>query len=64
MIQSSLPAQDYFDIIKNPIDLSCIKSKLEEGEYKNGWEVSIFYLCCSIFHILSPILCSFATISI
>lgn len=35
--------QDYFDIIKNPIDLSFIKIKLEEGDYKNGWEVGLLF---------------------
>lgn len=31
--------QDYFEIIKNPIDLTTIRNRLENGEYKNGWEV-------------------------
>ena len=32
--------QDYFDIIKKPIDLSTISKRLEEGFYKTPWEVS------------------------
>ena len=31
--------QDYFEIIKRPIDLSTIDRKLTEGSYKDGWEV-------------------------
>ena len=31
--------QDYFEIIKNPIDLSTIDRRLSEGSYKDGWEV-------------------------
>ena len=40
--------QDYFDVIKNPIDLSTIKMKLEDGEYKTAWEVRTYihsYIC-------------------
>lgn len=33
--------QDYFEIIKNPIDLSVIDMKLRQGDYSNPWEVSI-----------------------
>ncbi|CAI8019599.1 Protein cbp-1 [Geodia barretti] len=29
---------DYFDIIKNPMDLRTIRNKLEEGHYSNPWE--------------------------
>ncbi|KAK6630216.1 hypothetical protein RUM43_015009 [Polyplax serrata] len=29
---------DYFDIIKNPMDLSKIKEKLDRGEYSDPWE--------------------------
>ena len=50
IISSFLPpplslSQDYFDIIKNPIDLSIIRRKLEDGEYSNPWEVSVSPLC-------------------
>ena len=31
--------QDYFEIIRNPIDLSTIDRRLAEGAYKDGWEV-------------------------
>lgn len=31
--------QDYFDIIKKPMDLSLIKRKLDTGQYKDPWEV-------------------------
>jgi E1A/CREB-binding protein len=30
---------DYFDIIKNPMDLQTIKDGLDQGKYKNPWEV-------------------------
>nr|CAD2162157.1 unnamed protein product [Meloidogyne enterolobii] len=30
---------DYFDIIKNPMDLKTIKDGLDQGKYKNPWEV-------------------------
>ena len=30
--------QDYYDIIKNPMDLSSIRSKLHSGSYKDPWE--------------------------
>ncbi|KAL3070935.1 hypothetical protein niasHS_017060 [Heterodera schachtii] len=29
---------DYFDIIKNPMDLQTIKANLDQGKYKNPWE--------------------------
>ncbi len=35
----ALGIPDYFDIIKHPIDLSHIQQKLDDGEYKDGWEV-------------------------
>lgn len=31
-------AQDYFDIVKNPIDLSTIKRKLDTGQYQEPWQ--------------------------
>lgn len=30
--------QDYFDIVKNPIDLSTIKRKLDTGQYQEPWQ--------------------------
>ena len=30
--------QDYYDIIKNPIDLATIKSKLDNGTYTDPWQ--------------------------
>ena len=30
--------QDYFDIIKKPMDLSMIKRKLDTGQYKDPWQ--------------------------
>ncbi len=30
--------QDYYDIVKNPMDLSTIKRKLDTGQYKDPWE--------------------------
>ena len=33
--------QDYFDIIKNPMDLRTIRNRLDEGQYSNPWEVGI-----------------------
>ena len=32
------PLQDYFDIVKNPIDLSTIKRKLDTGQYQEPWQ--------------------------
>uniref|UniRef100_A0A1I8BLC0 Histone acetyltransferase n=1 Tax=Meloidogyne hapla TaxID=6305 RepID=A0A1I8BLC0_MELHA len=29
---------DYFDIVKNPMDLKTIKDGLDQGKYKNPWE--------------------------
>ena len=29
--------QDYFDVVKNPMDLSSIRKKLETGEYREPW---------------------------
>uniref|UniRef100_A0A1X7SMB3 Bromo domain-containing protein n=1 Tax=Amphimedon queenslandica TaxID=400682 RepID=A0A1X7SMB3_AMPQE len=29
---------DYFDVIKNPIDLSTIRKKLESGSYSDPWQ--------------------------
>ncbi|XP_024117611.2 histone lysine acetyltransferase CREBBP-like [Oryzias melastigma] len=29
---------DYFDIVKNPIDLSTIKRKLDTGQYQEPWQ--------------------------
>lgn len=34
----SLALQDYFDIVKNPIDLSTIKRKLDTGQYQEPWQ--------------------------
>ena len=31
-------SQDYFDIVKNPIDLSTIKRKLDTGQYQEPWQ--------------------------
>ena len=31
--------QDYFEIVRNPMDLSTIKRKLDAGQYNNPWEV-------------------------
>jgi len=30
--------QDYYDIIKTPMDLGTIKNKLDTGAYTNPWE--------------------------
>jgi len=32
------PPQDYFDIVKIPIDLSTIKRKLDTGQYQEPWQ--------------------------
>lgn len=34
----SLQIPDYFQIIKKPMDMSCIKGKLDKGEYTDPWE--------------------------
>ena len=39
-----LSIQDYFDIIKKPMDLSTIKRKLDTGQYNNPWEVHVLQL--------------------
>lgn len=31
--------QDYFHIVKRPMDLSTIRSKLESGEYTDPWNI-------------------------
>ena len=31
--------QDYFEIVRHPMDLSTIKRKLDAGQYNNPWEV-------------------------
>ena len=33
--------QDYFEIIRNPMDLRTIRNRLEAGEYNNPWEVRV-----------------------
>uniref|UniRef100_A0A8C9V2E3 histone acetyltransferase n=1 Tax=Scleropages formosus TaxID=113540 RepID=A0A8C9V2E3_SCLFO len=33
-----LDIQDYFDIVKNPMDLSTIKRKLDTGQYQEPWQ--------------------------
>ena len=36
---------DYFDVIKNPMDLGTIKTRLSEGgHYSNPWNVSFYRL--------------------
>ena len=35
----ALQIPDYFEIIKQPMDMSTIRSKLDEGHYKDPWEV-------------------------
>ena len=35
---NALGIPDYFDIIKTPMDMSTIKNKLENGDYKEPWE--------------------------
>lgn len=30
--------QDYFNVIKKPIDLSVIKKKLDDGQYSDPWQ--------------------------
>lgn len=31
-------SQDYFDIVKSPMDLSTIKRKLDTGQYQEPWQ--------------------------
>lgn len=31
-------SKDYFDIVKNPMDLSTIKRKLDTGQYQEPWQ--------------------------
>lgn len=33
--------QDYFEIVRHPMDLSTIKRKLDAGQYSNPWEVCV-----------------------
>ena len=40
MLIFSFLIQDYFTIVKNPMDLSTIKTKLDNGDYKDPWSVS------------------------
>lgn len=35
---AAAPPQDYFDIVKNPMDLSTIKRKLDTGQYQEPWQ--------------------------
>ncbi|KAF4110440.1 hypothetical protein G5714_009692 [Onychostoma macrolepis] len=35
---TALGIPDYFDIVKNPIDLSTIKRKLDTGQYQEPWQ--------------------------
>jgi E1A/CREB-binding protein len=35
---NALGIPDYFDIIKKPMDMSCIKRKLDTGAYTDPWE--------------------------
>ena len=43
--------QDYFEVIKNPIDLTTVSNKLSSGEYKSGWEVrsAHMYTCSNVY---------------
>ena len=34
----ALQIPDYFDVVKEPMDLSTIKEKLNNGDYKDPWE--------------------------
>ena len=34
----SLGIPDYYQIVKKPMDMSCIKGKLDKGEYTDPWE--------------------------
>ena len=38
--------QDYFNIVKYPMDLGTIDGKLVNGEYKNPWEVGEAVCTC------------------
>ena len=38
ILTAPLPNQDYFDIVKNPMDLSTIKRKLDTGQYQEPWQ--------------------------
>lgn len=37
-IHFSSDLQDYYNIIKNPMDMSTIKIKLDEGKYTDPWQ--------------------------
>ena len=41
----SLSPQDYFTIVKEPMDLATIDRKLSNGMYSNPWEVRIACVC-------------------
>ena len=34
----ALQIPDYFDVVKEPMDLATIKEKLNNGDYKDPWE--------------------------
>ena len=34
----SFQLQDYFDIVKKPMDLSTVRRKLDSGAYSDPWE--------------------------
>jgi hypothetical protein len=51
---------DYFDIVKNPMDLGTIKNKFEKGQYKaiaefNGDINLMFYNCFLYNHETDPV---------
>ena len=35
---NALGIPDYFDIIKTPMDMTTIRKKLDDGEYKEPWQ--------------------------
>ena len=42
MLLFGVDEKDYYEIIKNPMDLSTIKQRLERGDYKDPWEVGTY----------------------